>query len=197
VEIFTHLMVFFAMQREAEMAQTATAGPRPVFRPGGGRAKFLVGGLLILGAIAYLIASATKSAAQFFYTVDELKAQGANAVGKNLRVSGVVLGDSIQYDAQTLDLRFTIAQVTDDTKQIEAAGGLAAALEAAAADPSSARLQVTYNGVLPDLMRPNAQAIITGHLDEGGTFQADELLLKCPTRYEEGVPNQVEHVTSS
>ncbi len=179
------------------MAQSATAQPIPASRSGGGRAKFLVGGLLILGAIAYLIASATQSAAQYFYTVDELQAQGANAVGKNLRVSGVVLGDSIQYDAKTLDLNFTIAQVTDDNKVIEEMGGLAAALEAAAADPTSARIQVRYNGPMPDLMRGEAQAIVTGYLDDNGVFQADELLLKCPTRYEEGVPDQVEHVTSS
>ncbi len=173
------------------MAQTAAAEPRPLARPSGGRAKFLVGGLIILAAIVYLIASATQSAAQFFYTVDELKVQGANAVGKNLRVSGVVLGDTIQYDAKTLDLRFTVAQVTDDAKEIEAAGGLAAALTAAAADPNSARLQVVYNGPMPDLMRNEAQAIITGRLGEDGVFQADELLLKCPTRYEDSVPAQV------
>jgi cytochrome c-type biogenesis protein CcmE len=172
------------------MAQTATLQPGPLARRGGGRTKFLVGGLIILAAIVYLIASATQSAAQYFYTVDELKAQGANAVGKNLRVSGVVLGDTIQYDPQTLDLSFTIAQVTDDTKEIEAAGGLAAVLKVAAADPNSARVPVVYNGPMPDLMKNEAQAIITGHLSQDGVFHADELLLKCPTRYEDSVPAQ-------
>ena len=173
------------------MAQTAAVQPGPLARPKGGRAKFLVGGLIILAAIVYLIASATQSAAQYFYTVDELKTQGANAVGKNLRVSGVVLGDTIQYDAKTLDLRFSIAQVTDDTKEIDAAGGLAAALTAAAADPNSARVAVLYNGPMPDLMRNEAQAIITGYLGQDGVFRADELLLKCPTRYQDSIPAQV------
>jgi cytochrome c-type biogenesis protein CcmE len=40
-------------------------------------------------------------------------------------------------------------------------------------------------------MRDEAQAIITGHLGEDGVFYADELLLKCPTKYEEAVPSQV------
>jgi cytochrome c-type biogenesis protein CcmE len=35
-----------------------------------------------------------------------------------------------------------------------------------------------------------AQAIVTGHLGEDGIFYADELLLKCPTKYEEAVPEQ-------
>ena len=32
---------------------------------------------------------------------------------------------------------------------------------------------------------------MTGHLDSNGVFHADELLLKCPTKYQEAVPNQV------
>jgi cytochrome c-type biogenesis protein CcmE len=41
-------------------------------------------------------------------------------------------------------------------------------------------------------MRNEAQAIMTGHLGDDGVFYADELLLKCPTKYEEAVPNQVQ-----
>jgi cytochrome c-type biogenesis protein CcmE len=40
-------------------------------------------------------------------------------------------------------------------------------------------------------MRDEAQAIITGHLGTDGVFHADELLLKCPTKYQEAVPSQV------
>ena len=36
--------------------------------------KFVIGGLLILGAVVFLIANATKDASQYFMTVDELKA---------------------------------------------------------------------------------------------------------------------------
>jgi len=32
---------------------------------------------------------------------------------------------------------------------------------------------------------------MTGHLGEDGIFYVDELLLKCPTKYEEAVPQQV------
>jgi cytochrome c-type biogenesis protein CcmE len=40
-------------------------------------------------------------------------------------------------------------------------------------------------------LRNEAQAIVTGHLGEDGAFRADELLLKCPTKYQEAVPSQV------
>jgi len=57
-------------------------------------------------------------------------------------------------------------------------------------DPSRARMKVIYVGVKPDLLRNEAQAILTGHLGVDGIFYADELLLKCPTRYEQAVPEQ-------
>ncbi|MBU2609812.1 MAG: cytochrome c maturation protein CcmE, partial [Chloroflexi bacterium] len=63
-----------------------------------GRAKFIVGGLLILAAVVYLIASSTSASAEYFLTVDELHAKGSSVIGRNLRVSGAVVGDTIQYD---------------------------------------------------------------------------------------------------
>ncbi|MDD5468480.1 MAG: cytochrome c maturation protein CcmE [Anaerolineales bacterium] len=157
-----------------------------------GRTKFIIGGLLIIAAIIYLIVSSTQASAQYFMTVEELSQKGSEVIGRDLRVSGAVLGDTIQYDPQTLTLAFTVAHVPGDNAEIEAAGGLAAVLHAAVLDPSRPRLKVIYEGVMPDLLRDEAQAIMTGRLGEDGIFYADELLLKCPTKYEEAVPEQVE-----
>jgi cytochrome c-type biogenesis protein CcmE len=157
----------------------------------GGRVKFIIGGLLILAAIIYLVISSTKANAQYFFTIDELLSRGQSMAGKNVRISGAVIGDSIQYDPQDLSLHFTIANVPADNKQIEAEGGLAAVLHAAVTDPARTRMEVVYSGPKPDLLRDEAQAIITGHIDGDNVFYADELLLKCPTKYEEAVPSQV------
>ncbi len=155
-----------------------------------GRGKFIIGGLLILAAIIYLIVSATKANAEYFMTVNEVKSKGSAVVGRSLRISGAVIGSTIQYDAQTMNLSFDIAHVPGDNAAIEMGGGLAAVLHAAVTDPTRSRLTVIYNGPKPDLLRDEAQAIITGHLNEDGTFFADELLLKCPTKYQEAVPSQ-------
>ncbi|MEA3340326.1 MAG: cytochrome c maturation protein CcmE [Chloroflexota bacterium] len=56
---------------------------------------------------------------------------------------------------------------------------------------SPPRLDVVYNDVKPDLLQNEAQAIMRGRLGEDSRFYADEVLLKCPTRYEEDVPEQV------
>lgn len=156
------------------------------------RTKFLLGGFLILAAVVYLIVSSTQANAEYFMTIQELNAKGQEVVGKNLRVSGAVMGDSIQYDPQTLTLIFTVAHVPGDNAEIEAQGGLAEALHQAVVDPNRARMSVIYKGPMPDLLRNEAQAIMTGHLAEDGVFYADELLLKCPTKYEEAVPEQAE-----
>lgn len=152
--------------------------------------KFVIGGLLILGAVVFLIWSSTVSASEYFLTVDELKAKGADVVGRNLRVSGAVIGETIQYDPQTLTLTFEVAHVPGDQALIESEGGLAEALHQAALDPARSRLKIVYVGPKPDLLRHEAQAIVTGKLGEDGIFYADELLLKCPTKYEEAVPQQ-------
>lgn len=160
----------------------------------GGRVKFIVGGALILAAVVYLIISSTKASAQYFLTVQELNARGSN--GRDVRVSGAIIGDTIQYDPKTLTLRFTVANVPGDNKEIEKEGGLAAVLHAAVVDTSRPRMQVVYIGPKPDLMRNEAQAIMTGQMGTDGVFHASELLLKCPTKYQDAVPGQVSTATS-
>ncbi len=155
-----------------------------------GRMKFIVGGVLILAAVVYLIVSSTQANAEYFMTVDELKAKGTSVVNQNLRVSGAVVGDTIQYDPSTLTLTFEVAQVPGDQKVVDAEGGLAVVLHQAVIDPNRARIKVTYTGPKPDLLKNEAQAIMTGQLGPDGVFHADELLLKCPTKYQDAVPNQ-------
>ena len=66
--------------------------------------KFVIGGAMILGAVIFLIWTATASNLEFFMTVDELHAKGQEVVDKNLRVSGTVIGDSIQRSEPDSDL---------------------------------------------------------------------------------------------
>lgn len=150
------------------------------------RFKFMVGGLLLLGAVAYLIMSSTSSGARYFMTVEDLLADEAY-VGQTVRISGSVIGDTIVYDTSTLTINFTIAHIPAETPD------LALALHLAATDPNVARVAVHIEDeVMPDLLQNEAQAILTGTLGADGVFYASELLLKCPSRYEENVPAQVE-----
>ncbi len=169
------------------MQETVEAKP-----PASNRIKFIVGGLMIVAAVVYLIVSSTQASAQYFFTIEEVVAKGEEVYGRDLRVSGAVLGDTIEYDPESLTLKFTVAHVTGDNAEIEAGGGLAQVLHEATLDPARPRLTVVHNGPMPDLLKNEAQAIMTGRLGEDGIFYADELLLKCPTKYEEAVPDQSE-----
>ena len=152
--------------------------------------KLIIGIVVIAAALLYLVISSTLSQSQYFMTVQELKAGQAELVGKNIRMSGVVLGDTIAYDPQTLDLTFEVAQIPGDHQVIQDMGGMAAVLAQAAHDPTLPRIQVHYKGPRPDLLKDEAQAIMTGALDEAGVFQVSELLLKCPSKYEAELPAQ-------
>jgi cytochrome c-type biogenesis protein CcmE len=158
-------------------------------KPGFKLNKFLVGGLLMLAAVVLLVITSLKGNAQYYLTIDEL-VSGKVESGTSVRVSGVVLGDTITYDPRTMNLTFTAAHIPGDNDEIEALGGLAAVLHAASVDADANQLVVVYTGIQPDLLTNEAQAIMTGKLGEDGIFYADELLLKCPSRYEEGVPSQ-------
>lgn len=124
------------------------------------RAKFIIGGAIIAIAIVYLVFTATQSTAAYFLTVEELYDKGSSVYGRNVRVSGKVVGDSVDFNSRDLILRFEIV------------------------DESGAVLPVVFNGPRPDQMRHDAEAIVEGKYD-GTEFTAQELLLKCPSRYEE------------
>jgi cytochrome c-type biogenesis protein CcmE len=156
------------------------------------RSKFFIGGLLIVAAIIYLIASSTQASAQYYLTIDELIDKGSAMQDRDVKISGAVDGDTIEYDARTLTLNFTIVNVPADLDEVEQAGGLAEVLHEAVMDEDASRLSVVYEGPMPDLLRHEAQAIVTGRVGQDGVFYAEELLLKCPTRYEEEVPLQSE-----
>lgn len=150
-----------------------------------GRWKFIVGGLLILGAVAYLIITNTLGGARYFITVDELLANREAYAGQTVRITGAVIGESIVYDAENLLITFTVANVPEQFDD------LATALHDAVHDPNATRLNVRVeNQVKPELLQHEAQAIMTGTLGEDGVFHVSELNLKCPSRFIEAGPEQ-------
>src|SRR6187551_3427824 len=136
------------------------------------RMKLIIGGVIILAAVGFLIVSSTQASAQFFMTIDELGAKGPGMVDRNVTISGAVIGDTISYDPQTLSVKFTVANVPGDNAEIERLGGLGKVLHEAVIDRSRSQLKVVYQGAKPDLLRNEAQAVMTGHLGGDGIFYA-------------------------
>ena len=146
-----------------------------LLQPRSNRLKFVIGGVIIAAAIIFLVVNATTSNSQLYKTVDEFFAEQSRLTGRDLRVSGLVLGDSIQFtqlDATTSRLEFDIVD------NIQA--------------PGRALHIVAMNEPMPDLLQHEAQALIEGYADQDGNFYVNSggLFLKCPTRYEELEPVQ-------
>ncbi|MCB0875052.1 MAG: cytochrome c maturation protein CcmE [Solirubrobacterales bacterium] len=57
-------------------------------------------------------------------------------------------------------------------------------------------LPVAYSGVVPDPFREGREVIVTGRLDESGTFMAekDSLITKCPSKFADEAAADPEHV---
>lgn len=139
-------------------------------KPKNSRLKFVVGGVLIVAALAFLVLNAMSGNTQLYKTVDEFYAEQSRLTGSDLRVSGVVVGESIQFtqiDATTSRLEFDIV---DDLHE-----------------PGQRLHVVAMNEPMPDLLQHEAQALVEGRADQDGVFHANKggLFLKCPTRYEE------------
>ena len=143
------------------------------------RLKFIAAGAMILGAILFLLISGTLQGARYFITVSEVL-EDASYLGRTVRISGAVDGESIEYDSEKAIIRFEIVNIPSEYND------LATALHEALLDSNAPRLSIIVeDAAIPDLLQHEAQAILTGRLERDGHFQATELLLKCPSRFEE------------
>ncbi|MFC1847631.1 cytochrome c maturation protein CcmE [Chloroflexota bacterium] len=125
-----------------------------------GKKKFLIGGIVVFLAIGYLGFTGFQSAATYYYTVSELLEKGSPIYGENVRVSGQVAAGSVEQESAGRILRFTIAD-----SEVEKS------------------LPVVYEGVVPDTFKVNNEVVAEGYLNSDGTFQANTILTKCPSRY--------------
>lgn len=126
--------------------------------------RYIVGGLLLLAFVGFLgfqIVHATTTTGAYYLTVTELNGAGSAMLGQRVRVSGAVVEGSEDWNAREITLRFAIH------------------------DEAGAQLPIVFYGPRPDNFQRAAEAIIEGELLADGSFQADTLLLKCPSRYEE------------
>ena len=125
-------------------------------KPRRNRLFFVAGGVLLLAAVVFLVVNAMSGNTQLYKTVGEFYAEQDRLVGRDLRVAGWVIGDSIQYtqiDAQNSRLEFDIV---DDLN-----------------NPTQKLHVVALNEPKPDLLQNQAQALVEGRADTNGVFNAN------------------------
>ncbi|MRS88896.1 cytochrome c maturation protein CcmE [Enterobacteriaceae bacterium RIT714] len=122
--------------------------------------SILLGGLLlILGLILY----ALRANIDLFYTPGEVlygkgEAREMPVARQRLRVGGLVLPGSIKRSATSMQVSFTLY---DDR----------------------GRVQVSFDGLLPDLFREGQGIVVQGVLDSGGHIIARQVLAKHDENY--------------
>jgi len=124
--------------------------------------SFLLAGIAILGAIAYLVFINTQASAVYYMTVTELHSCTV-CTTQLVRVAGVVRAGSIVHDDATQRVSFVI-------------------------DDGKATLPVSYSGVVPDIFRAGIQVVVEGKYSGQGAFQAQTLLAKCPSKFQAATP---------
>ena len=116
------------------------------------KVRFLVGSLLIVGAIGYLITMGISNTSSYFFTVDELLSQTTSYTGAGLKIKGNVVNGSIQRDPNDyLNVKFSIEE-------------------------KESSLKVSYQGVTPDMFADGREVVVEGTLGKDGIFHANTLL---------------------
>jgi cytochrome c-type biogenesis protein CcmE len=125
--------------------------------------KFLIGGIIILLAIAGLSSLAFKGAATYYYTVSEVIVQESTLGNQNIRVAGQVAPGSIIRDNSAGN---TLNFILIDSNN------------------NQSHLSVTYKGAVPDTFKEGNDAVIEGRLSSSSIFEAKQIIVKCPSKYE-------------
>jgi cytochrome c-type biogenesis protein CcmE len=139
------------------------------------RPRFFVGVGLIVVAIGYLIFSAISTTSEYYLTVPEVAARQAELGGQALRVAGRVKAGTINWDPNSLTLKFEIVPIPDLDQG-------ATVKPVVATDPVSFRV-VCAGEPKPDMFAPGRDVIVEGKLGAGGTIAATQVMTSCPSKY--------------
>ncbi|HBO21667.1 MULTISPECIES: cytochrome c maturation protein CcmE [unclassified Providencia] len=119
----------------------------------------LVGAGLTIALILY----ALRSSIDLFYTPGEIiygkrETQQIPEVGQRLRVGGMVMPGTVVRDPESLKVTFTVYD-------------------------AEAEIEVSYDGILPDLFREGQGVVVQGELEENNHVLAKEVLAKHDENY--------------
>ncbi|PKB79348.1 MAG: hypothetical protein BZY88_13780 [SAR202 cluster bacterium Io17-Chloro-G9] len=129
------------------------------------RVRFLILGTVVVLSLGYMIYAAFPGNALYFLTVDEFMDRDAVHDGRIVRVSGKLVDGSFLRDGSTTLSHFRLSD--------EGAG------------LSGQHLMASYDGVLPDLFfNPHSEIILQGSYGTDKVFQAEDILVKCPSKYQ-------------
>ncbi len=126
----------------------------------GRRLKLLIAGGSVLLGVCYLMITALQTSTVYYLTVGELLERGTAAYGQQVRVAGDVVPGTVEREDAGLGVRFVVHD-------------------------GSGQVPVYYRGgPVPDIFGDEVQVVVEGKYGADGTFVANTLLAKCPSKFE-------------
>jgi cytochrome c-type biogenesis protein CcmE len=123
------------------------------------RSKFIVGGIVIVAALAWLGFVGFQESKAYYITVDELQDMKGKFEGKTLKIAGDVVSGSINRSKPQME--FVIAGLKNQV-----------------------RIRYTGSDIIPDTFKDGSKALVEGTVDSGGVFNARHIEAKCASKYE-------------
>src|SRR5215831_16287143 len=128
--------------------------------------KIIVTAVVLASAFGFMMWSTLRDGAEYFKHVDEVVAQRPSLEGKKLQVTGYVIPGTILNKPQTLEYRF---QIQNNPIRSGEPGNV---------------MNISYTGIVPDTFKPEAEVVLRGKLTADGGFASDNVIAKCPSKYE-------------
>jgi cytochrome c-type biogenesis protein CcmE len=127
------------------------------------RLRWILGGTIIGASIVALVSVQLGNNAVYFYTPDEAFAKATQLAGKTVRVGGMVLPGSVNWQAEELDLQFKMS------------------------DLKGHEIAVRHRGAAPDMFKEGQGVVVEGLLEKNtdATLQmtASKLMVKHSEEY--------------
>ena len=140
------------------------------------RLRFAVGASVVALAIGYLITTAIRNTAEYYLTVNEVKARQSELAGQKLRIAGRVKPGAISWDPVSLTLAFSIVEPP-------AQDGLAEVQAVLASGPPPEFRVISRGEPKPDMFAAGRDVIVEGRLAPDGSIDARQVLTSCPSKY--------------
>jgi cytochrome c-type biogenesis protein CcmE len=118
----------------------------------------LVALMITLSGFGYLMYGGIGENLVYFHTPGELLAKGDVAIGQSIRLGGQVMAGSVQWDADRLDLRFTLQD-------------------------EDGHIVVQSRNAPPAMFREGQGVIVEGKLTSAGVFESSSLMVKHSNEY--------------
>lgn len=120
--------------------------------------KYLIGIVILVLAVGYLIYLSLSSSISYYVTVSEFYSRDTELYNTAIRVAGKI-SEPIEWNADDVRLSFVITEGGEEMK-------------------------VVYHGARPSGFNTGSSVLVEGEYNPEGIFYADQIILKCPSKYE-------------